>query len=424
MVSLSSSQTATVNASQNPAVPVPTDAANGDTVYAFLSYGGADPIATQPSGWTVVSTGTYSSTGSFSLVKRTMAAGVTQAQWTITTNATGYGKSSMVSIAVKAPGTETVGTLLNRSTNITTSVLPGVTVATGGVLLAFAGDRVSGQTTVSLPTGMTEEAKQINNLTGGTTAVIGSQFPAAGASGTRTITYGVASTNAAGLLLTVAPAGTGTTVPVVTITPATAAQNTGVARTLSGTVSGATSQVWSLESSPPLAAQTITNSTSATTASYTPTIAGTYVFRLTATNTAGTSSDTFTLTVSGSTSKPVSVVSNAGNFLPVGAASIEEALSDALDSSTAEGGQTTGPAFTVQYGSLTPTTAVTWHVRADVSAAPNATCVFNLLQGTAVVATRTQAVTTTTTTYSYVLTTAEVGAITNWSDLRLQVSVS
>lgn len=401
-----------------PTVAVPSGASTGDRLYAWLTYSSVEAV-TPPVGWTELAGGVMGS-GYYSLVFRQMASGVTNATWAISAvvPATGvFAKYAAAMTVVKGGSGTTLGAVTVRGATSTTTVLPGVTVPAGGVLLAFAGEKSTSQTAVTTPAGMTQEASYVNGGGGGASVLIASQFPAAGASGTRTVTYAVGSGSGAGIMLTVPPA-TGT-LPVVNA-GTNSTGTTGVAKTLAGSSTG-TSSVWTQVSGPSV---TISNATSASTASFTPTVAGTYIFRLTGTNADGSVSDDVTITVAGTTSRPSGVVSNPGGFAPVNAASLEAALADASDSTYIEADATTGDAITVQLAPLVLGSSYTFTVRARSSIAPVHTVAFALMQGATVVATRTQQLTTAWATYTVTLTSGEAAAITNGSDLRVRATAA
>lgn len=400
---------------QTPTVSVPTGVTTGDYLFAWLSYSG-DSIPAPPSGWTELVGVAGSTTARFSLIVRTMASGVTQAQWTIPVSGTGtYAKMEAAMIAVRGVASYTLGTVYNRAASGSTSALPGVTVATGGMALAFAGDRTSSQTSVTAPTGMTEQAKYVQNSGGGGSVLIASTSTA-GATGTETVTYGVASSNAVGALVNLA--ATSGTVPVVS---AGAAQSvgTGTTVTLSGTATGATSVAWT-QTNGPTPAPTITSATS-NTATVTPTLPGVYTFRFTGTNASGTAFDDTNVTVSTMSSKPNGVVVNPGNFAPVNAGALEDAVSDASDLTWDESGDANA---SVTY-TLPPIGIGTSYVltfRGRFSTTPVVPVRVELLMGSTVIKSTDLTVGTTLASQTMTLTSGEVAAITDRTVLRVRVS--
>jgi hypothetical protein len=113
---------------------IPSDATTGDTLIALVTTSGSAAI-TAPAGWTEISTGVMlaGSTGSWSLVRRTMASGVTQVQWAVgNETATGL-PATKLDIAVttfKGVSTVTAGAVSTRSTGGFTTDVSGVTDCT------------------------------------------------------------------------------------------------------------------------------------------------------------------------------------------------------------------------------------------------------------------------------------------------------
>lgn len=407
----------------NPTVLVPSDATTGDTLVALLITNGQGAI-TPPTGWTEMANGLMltGAGGAFSFIRRLMGSGVTQAQWSLALEPPGFtvpaAKFDAAMTTIKGASTVTVGTAFTRPASSTTTDVPGVTVPTGGLLVVVGGDKVSSQTLVTPPTGMTAQVNHIGGGGGGVSVLIATQATS-GASGTKTITYALASSTAYGQALALTPSAT--TPPVVNA-GADATIALGATKTLAGTSTG-TTNAWTATSFPYSTAPTITNATSATNATVTPTKPGVYIFRLTGTNTDGTATDDMTLTVTGTTVTPVSTL-NAGAFVNVGAAATtEEALGDALDTTYAEGPTTAGSSGTVLLAPLQAGAAYTARIRLRTSVAPVATITFDILQGNTVIMTRSQATTTTFTTYSFTFSAGEVSALTNGGDLRARWTV-
>lgn len=400
-----------------PSVTVPSGAANGDWLYALLEYSG-DAVPAAPAGWTEVSAGAFLSVGRYSLVRRQMASGVTVAQWTLPPGEPSYAKMTAAMFVVKGADAQTVGAVTNRAASGTTTVLPQVTVPTGGILLAFAAERTSSQTTVTAPAGMTEAAKYISGGGGGGSVLIAYQLPTAGASGARTVTYAVASPNAAGLLVTLAPA-TGSLPSVSAGSAATMAA--GVNRAFSAgspTATGADTVAWTKQSGP---AVTINSPTSLGGANITPTTPGVYVFRLSATNTNGTTSDDVTITVTGTTVSAAGVVINPGGYTPIVSATVEEAVADASDTTWAESASA-GASITFQLAPVAARPGYTVRTRMKFGTAATGNVLVELLQGATLIASSTHAVTTSLATFAFPLDAGQVASITNTADLRLRVT--
>lgn len=403
-----------------PTVPVPAEAAVGDRLYAWCSYAGRDGAVTVPAGWTeLVNVAGQDALGKFVLAYRAMATGVTAATFAVSAVdvSTGvYAKSVLGMVSVNGGSAHTVGTPVVRPSSGTTTVVPGVTVPTGGLLLVFAGDRGVAQTNVTAPTGMTEEAKYLYTGGGAPSVIIASQFTS-GASGTKTVTYSAANVNAAGVAVAIT-AASGTPPTVSAGADATIAA--GTTRAFAGTQTGATSVAWTQVSGP--ATVTITSPTTLT-ASVTPSVSGVYVFRLTGTNGDGSSFDEMTLTVSGTTSRPVGTISNPAGFVPVNSDSVESALADGSDATYIEAEVTAGDAVTVAMAPLDAGAGYQYTYRARTTVAPVNVVQVALLQGATVIATRTQTLTTSMATYTVTLSSAEASAITNRSDLRIRLTV-
>lgn len=402
---------------QTPTIAVPTGAATGDQLWAFLSYSG-DFVPAAPSGWTEVAADAYSASGRYSLITRAMASGVTQAQWTLPTSSGGtYAKMEVAMLVVKGGAAYTAGAVYNRPSSGSTSVLPAVTVPSGGLLLAFAGEKTSTQTTVTAPSGMTEQAKYIGSTSGGGSVLIATSSPSAGTSGAQTVTYGVASANAAGVLVAVAPASG--SVPSVTAgANQTVAVNTAVS--LTSTISGATSQAWT-QTGGPTPGPTIGSATSAN-ATVTPTVAGIYTFRVTATNASGTAFDEVTVTVTTMSAKPIGVVVNPGGYVPVNAGALEDATSDGSDLTWDESGAANA-SITYQLPPLGTGVGYALTLRSRFSTTPTVNVRVEILQGTTVIATRDFSPGTSLANSVMTLTTGEISAMgTNKNALSVRVS--
>jgi PKD repeat protein len=195
----------------------------------------------------------------------------------------------------------------------------------------------------------------------------------------------------------------------------------GATKTLAGTSTG-TTNAWTAVSFPYSTAPTIANATSATNATVTPTKPGIYTFRLTGTNADGTATDDMTLTVTGTTVTPVSTL-NAGAFVVVGAATIEEALGDGSDATYVEGPTTAGSSGTVLLAPLAAGGAYQYRIRFNTTVAPVATVTVDIMQGNTVIMTRSQPTTTTVTTFTFNFSAGEVAALTNGGDLRARWTV-
>lgn len=408
----------------NPTVNVPSDAVVGDQLLAILTTSGIGAI-TAPAGWNQQSTGVMlagGSTGSYSVVTRTMASGVTQAQWSLANEASGFPatKYDAGMTTIKSATTTIVpGTVATRPSGGFTTDVPGVTVPAGGLLVVTGGDKVSSQTLVTPPSGMTAQVNHINGGGGGVSVLIATQAGVSGASGTKTITYAVQSGTAFGQAFAYA-AATGT--PPVVSAGADVTTPLGGAKTLAGSSTG-TTNLWTAVSFPGSTAPTITNATSATNATVTPTKPGIYTFRLTGTNADGSVPDEMVMTVTGTTVYPTAVI-NSGGFTSVGGApSPEEALGDGSDTTYLEGPTTAGSTFTVLLGPIQAGSGYTAKVRFRTSVAPTATVTYDILQGGTVILTRSQPSTTGQTTFTFAFTAAEVSALTNGSDLRARVTV-
>jgi hypothetical protein len=397
-----------------PTVAVPAGAAIGDRLVAILTYAGTTATITPPTGWTSHYLAPLQSSGSVSIISRTMATGVTQAQWSMTTGQAAYSKSSMAMVAYREVSALSFGTPVNRTTIINTTTAPQVTVdQASSVILGVFGERVSSQTSATAPTGMTERAKVVQGGGGGTSVLIADEVrAAAGVTGTRTATYAVASDNAAGVIIELSPTSSSTAATVNVGATATSNVNTAFSRTAT-TTGTITSRQWTQQSGP--ATLTITGATTATMTA-TPTIAGVYVFRHTVN---GTVFDEFTLNAAGTTARTSGVVTNTGNWVPVAATSLNEAEADESDSSWSESPDgAVGAAYTQTLAPLQPG-PVTVATRARVTSG-TATLRQELYQGTTLKATWNNALTTTFATYSNTTTTAETSAITDFNDLRIR----
>lgn len=401
--------------SSTPTSQVPAGAVAGDTLFALLSSNGSDNTVTitPPDGWTEIEAGPLQTAGRWSLVTRTMAAGVTQAQWNLP--ASSLPKSECAMIAVRGASGYTLGTPYVRSASSLTTPLPGVTVPSGGLGLAFAVERTSTQTSVTAPTGMTEQAKYVQSAGGGGSVLIASTATA-GATGTETVTYGVASTNAAGVMLFLT-AAVGS-LPQMSAGP-DVTKALGSVVNLTGSAVGADTVAWTQSDGPDY--PTISSPTS-TTASVTPTVAGVYTFRLTGTNTNGSSYDEMQVTVTTTTAKPNGVVVNPGGFTIAGGAdSLEDAASDGLDTTWDESGAANA-SITYQLPPMAPSPGLTLTWRGLFSTTPVVSVRLEVLSGSTVVSTHDISPTTSIATSSLTLTSGEVAAITDWNALALRVS--
>lgn len=125
---------------------------------------------------------------------------------------------------------------------------------------------------------------------------------------------------------------------------------------------------------------------------------------------------------------PASILSNPGGWTEFGGAgSIVAALGDSSDSSGVRSVDDPASAtFTAVFPPLTPGTPVKVTVRHDSPAGDgNINMVYDLMDGTTVVATRTAtALPTTTTEFTFTTTSTETAAITSWSALRLRASAT
>lgn len=407
-----------------PSVAVPSGAAAGDLLVAVLSYAGSI-AATSPAGWTEHLNQLMGADGRVVVISRTMQAGVTQAQWTLDTGASYAKNAAAMAVFRGHTGTPVIGTAGTRASSSVDVIAPSVTTDEDAAwILGVFGDRASSQTTLTAPTGMTERAKVLTGGGGGASALIASEARAtAGATGTRTATWGVASSNALGVLVEVNPAGS--TPPVVdagadaTITAGTAFSRTATATDADGTIA---SRLWTQISGPTV---TLSGSTTAT-VSFTPAEAGVIVLRHTATDNSGTTAfDDVAVYVTDTTSRPSGTVSNPGNFVPVGGSeTLHAALADESDSTYIESPEdTTGAAWT---GTITPLAsgAVTVTVRAKSSTTPAYGMTTELLQGNTVIATWADTTTTSWADYAHTTTNAEAAAISDYSDLRVRITAS
>lgn len=416
----------TAGFSANLTVGIPTGGASGDRVVAAVSLNGTDAGAsnpTNPAGWTeLYRAGGYAGgNGGMVVIERAWVSGLAAPVWVITdSNADGaIARAEMASFIVKgATGAPAVGTPVNRSSNITTTVVPGVTTVNDAMIVVVAGDRISNQTTVTGPGSMTEIAKAIQAANGGGSIGIWyEQTPTGGATGTRTITYGVASLNAAGVMLNYSPV-TGGSAPTGVSAGADREVTTGASTPLSGTATGATAVAWSILSGPDT--PTISNASNLTGASVTFTVPGVYTVRLTATNSNGSTVDDVVITASATTVAPISTVSNPGGWTAVNAASLAAALGDASDSTYIES-DAAGEVVTLLLGAVAAASGYTIRLRgASVPTAGQGTTV-RLMQGATQIATRTVANWGDTPgDQAFALTGPEVSAITDRDDLRFE----
>lgn len=400
---------------ETPTVAVPAGAQNGDRLIALLSYAGT-VSCTSPAGWTEHTNALGNTNGRFVVISRIMSTGVTQAQFALLTGQASYAKATLTMVAYRGDDALNYGTTVLRSSSSSSTVAPSVTTGENNALVVgLFGDRATSQTSATAPTGMTERGKVVQGGGGGTSVLICDEARAtAGATGTRTATYGVATDNAFGVLLELSPAATaGPTISVGA--DATSTVSTAFSRTMSttGTVTGRT---WTQQSGP--ASPTISGSTTAT-MSVTPTVPGTYVFRGTATDGTTPSFDEFTLWVNSTTSRPDTTLTNPGNWVAVGAATMWEAEADESDATYAETPDAAvGAAKTSRLSPLLPG-PVTVATKARVTSG-SATLRQELLQGTTVIATWDDALTTSFATYTHTTVTAETSSITNFNDLYLR----
>lgn len=418
----------------SPSIPIPSGGAVGDKVLAWLTYGGAEAFTAQPAGWTVHQTAAFNNTGSFALVSRDWQSGMAAPTWTLAPVAgTAYGKLSGVAVIVKGGGALTFGSLLNRATSSASSVLGSVTAVAGGLLIAFAGDRISNQTAVNAPTGtgttMTEWAK---NLTGGGGSVSSlaayQSGVAAGASGTRTVTYAVASDNGAGILVMVAPAATGA-VPTLNAGADARIPKSATLYKFGGSQSGATSTTYTQIAGPTV---TISSPTDPVNAGFTPSAAGIYTFRLSGSNATGAGTpDDVTITVTDGTAGVAAVPVNPGNFAPVpNTATLEAVLSDGSSSTYVESPDVAA-SLTAKITPLTSGPGYTFSITAKYSTTPVAPLLIELLQGATVIASRTWGTTAAggqpalgvgTATYTLTTTTGETALVTDTADLSIRLT--
>jgi hypothetical protein len=412
-----------------PTVPIPTGGATGDVVLTWFTYGGTEGITAQPSGWTVHATGNMNNSGAFALVSRPWQSGMAAPTWTLGPAAAAWGKIDGVSVIVKGGGTITLGTVLNRVASSAASVLPAVTAVTDGLLVAFGGDRVSNQTTVTAPTGMTEWAKNITGGGGGVSAIAAWQSGVtAGSSGTRTINYGVGSSNGAGILVMVAPAATGSA-PTLNAGADARIPKSSTLYKFGGSQSGATSVTYTQIAGPPV---TISAPTDAVNAGFTPSVSGVYTFRLSGSNASGAGTpDDVTITVTDTAAGVSQVTVNPGNFVPVPTTStLEAVLSDGSGSTYAESTDV-GASMTTKLSPLTSGPGYTFTISAKYSTTPVAPLLIELLQGSTVIATRTWATTATggqpalgvgTATYTLTTTSGETAAVSDPADLSIRLT--
>lgn len=399
-----------------PTVAVPAGAQNGDRLIALLVYAN-NATATSPSGWTEHTNTLLNSVGRVVVCSRVMSTGVTQAQWTLPPGSPSYAKSSMAMVAYRGEAALTYGTPVVRSASATTTVAPSITTAgANSMVLGLFGERVSSQTSATVPTGMTERAKLVQGGGGGTTVMFAEEARAtAGATGTRTATYGVASDNGFGVLIELTAAGT--TAPVVNA-GADATSNVSATFSRTATWTGtAVSNTWTRQSGP--ANPTITGASTAT-MSVTPTVPGTYVYRHTVSDGTTSGFDEFTLYVAGTTVRPDGTVTNPGNWVPVGgSATVYEAEADESDTTMTETPDAAvGAAYTVTLSPLQPG-PVTVTTRGRISSG-SAVLRQELLQGSTVIATWDDTLTTSHANYSHTTTTTQTTSITNFNDLRLR----
>lgn len=403
-------------------VSVPSGVLNGDILVAVFMWGGADQVVTMPAGWNVLVDRLVlsSSTGTFVVVYRTMATGVTGVSFTLP--AANTGKAVLGITAYRGAAIDVLGTAAQRSTSSTNTVAPSVTTTTANDwIVGFFGERVSSQTAVTAPTGMTSRVSYFTGGGAGVSAMIADvPQPSAGASGTKTAIYGVGSAVGAGVLLALKPisniapsvnAGSDQTVAAGTLVTLSATSTDS-----DGTV---VTRAWTQTSGP-----TVTLSApSAASTTFTPASGGTYTFVHTATDNGGeTGTDTVVVYVPQVNSVPISVVSNPGGYVNVGgASSIPAALADSSDITFAESpDMPSGAALTLAFNPLSPG-LVTVTTRARCTGTVSTmTMVTGLYDGGALIASWTDVVTTTNTNYVHITTELEAADITDYNNLRVR----
>lgn len=405
---------------------IPTGTQNGDILVATYTWGAADQTVTMPSGWSVLVDRQVlgSAVGTFAVVYRTMATGVTGVSFNLPS--ANVAKAVITIAAYRGCVVDALGSVGNRASTSVNIVAPAITTLQNGdwVVGAF-GDRVSSQTGATAPTGMTERAKYITGLGGGVSGMIADVTQAAaGTSGTKTAVYDVASAAGAGALLSLkavanfAPtvnAGADQTVAVSTLTTLT--------RTATDSDGTVASTAWTQTAGPAITL----SAPSAASTTFTPTVAGIYTFQCQVTDNGGaTGTDSVTIYVTSTTGLPVTTISNPGGYTNVGgAATVEAAVADSSDSTYLQSPDApAGAAVTLRLNPLAPG-QVTVTVRAQCSSAsPPMEMDVALMQGGTVIGSWTDTVTTSYANYSHTTTELQAANISNFNDLRVRVTAT
>lgn len=323
-----------------------------------------------------------------------------------------------------------VGAFVTTGTSTTTAAFPGITPTAGDALLVAVGamtPRVEPyQRTWTPGSGWTERA---NTGTTSATAINAYSYCAtrqvSGGSGVSqtgmTITCSDSQFEIRPVTVSVRPsANVAPTADAGTDQVVTA----GTTVTLDGTRStddvAVTGYAWTQVSGPTV---TLTGAATSRPTFTAPAAGSTCVFQLEVTDAGAlTDTDTVTVHVQTSTARPETLIGNPGAWT-TGAASIPAALADESDSSTVVSpASPVDAAFTVDLPALAPGTP-TVSIRAALSSAtPVIDCLVELLQGTTVIASWAETLTTTLTTYEHTLTSVQAAAITDRTALRLRVT--
>jgi hypothetical protein len=203
--------------------------------------------------------------------------------------------------------------------------------------------------------------------------------------------------------------------------------------TLSGTESAATgttisSRAWTALTYPGTTAPTITGGTTATATFTTAATGGVYTFRYRVTDSAGIFNDsTVTVNATTATGRPIATAS-AGAWVPGGGATtLHGALADDVDTTWAEVVNPSSASFTVN---LPPAPVgaktVSYRLQVDPATPGTGTYLVEYLNGgnAAVVASKTETVTTSILAGSFVLTDAQNSALTNPNTHQLRFTAT
>ncbi len=210
--------------------------------------------------------------------------------------------------------------------------------------------------------------------------------------------------------------------PDQTVTPGTTVTLSGSATGTSGTVTYA----WTQVSGPTIS---LTNP-STQTPTFTPTTADQYVFQLAVTDNNGTVTDTVQINVTSTSPLPVAVVS-PGNWTAVSSSgqSLITTLTDNSDASYDQSSGDSGSTGDTLKLRIAPASIGSNNLAFFVRAAANGTgktvthdvSVRDLTSNTVVATFPTTTLTTTMTTYPYIMTSAQVAAITDPNNLSLEI---